>query len=248
MSAPVGFACFHAGTLMARRSSSCLLLTALCAAGCSQPSRSPVAPAPVQVPSTIRVTGHVLDGEDRPISRASLITEGGPGADLKGLSDAQGRYEFTVHASALPYAVMVTKDGFEQSWSPLNTAHWDSGEVRTDVRLYAIHRMAAGQSADILVRRDDPRCGFDVIDNYRCRQVRIVNHARGRLSLNAVVTEDETVEGQSVVLTLALPAAGGPANTEIVVPVEAGTEVAVQLKVYGDASVQRVTLQTAFLK
>jgi hypothetical protein len=227
-----------------------LLLIALCAAGCSQQSRSPVAPEPASanVPSTIRVTGHVLDGESRPVAGARLITDGGPAGVLEGLSDAEGRYQFTVHASVVPYAVMVTKDGFEQSWSPLNTAHWGSGEVRTDVRLYAIQRMAAGQSVDILVRQDDPRCVFDFIDNYRCRQVRVVSHSRGRLSLKAVVTQDDAVDGQSVVLTLALPAAGGPANTEIVVPVEAGTEVAVQLSVHGDASPQRVTLQTAFSK
>ena len=120
-----------------------------------------------------------------------------------------------------------------------------SGEVRTDVRLYAIQRIAAGQSVDILVRQDDPRCIFDIFDNYRCRQVRVVSNALGRLSLTAVVTAGAAVEGQSVTLTLALPAHGGPANEPIAFPVAAGTEVAVQINIFGDAAPQHVRLQSA---
>jgi hypothetical protein len=230
---------------MTRRAASCLLLLAACAAGCSPPSRSPVAPEPAQAPSTVRVTGTVLDGEDRPVSGAKILTDGGPAPDLKGQSDAAGRYEFTVHASVLPDALMVTKDGFEQSWSLLNTGHWGTGEVRTDVRLYAIQRIAAGQSVDILVRQDDPRCIFDIFDNYRCRQVRVVSNTPGRLSLTAVVTGSEAVEGQSVTLTLAMPTHGGPANEPIAFPVTAGTEVAAQFNVHGDIGPQRIRLQTS---
>ena len=232
---------------MTRRTASGLLLVAACAAGCSQQSRSPVAPEPPQFPSTIRITGAVLDGEDRPVAGARLLPEGGP-AQLEGLSDVAGRYEFTVPASVVPYAMRVTKDGFEQSWSHLNSGLWHTGEVRTDVRLYGIQRIAAGQAVELLVRPDDPRCGFDFIDTWRCRQVRVVSQVRGRLSLTAVVTQDEAVKGQSVTLTLTLPSGGGSANREIVVPVEAATEVAVQVNVFGDMAAQRITLQTSLSK
>ena len=156
--------------------------------------------APTPLPSSIRVSGRVLDAEAQPVAsatvtgvvvdtRATYIVESGP----------DGRYAFTVDASSLTsrfaeLGLIVGRHDLETG----RYAVWLGGlaEVRKDLLAHRVARVTVGEQATFRMTPADPVCSFEG-EYYPCRRLRVVSPVAGALS---VAVAGSLVEGYNAVL------------------------------------------------
>lgn len=111
-----------------------------------------------------------------------------------------------------------------------------------NLHLYQSVSIAAGESIPVVIKPDDPSCGFDL--EYLCRLVHVRTSDRGTLTLE--VTPDNAAVHAEVGVE-PLPITYSP-TSHITMPVEAGSDVAVDvLRGWNDQfGTQQIRLTTGF--
>ncbi len=210
----------------------CLCLAvAACDAGPERrsplPQPSPVVPSP-PLPGVSRVTGVVVEPGGQPVAGA-VITRLYGGLPATTVTGPTGSYELTLDAQP-PEVVRLTaeKDGFEPS--VFYVAADGRAEVRRDLNLHRILRLAAGESVQLSISQSDSLCGAGATEggydpNARpCRRLRVVSSSEGRLDIWVKGAE---VEPQYRIQLAANPNDGG--RSYFSTPVDAGSETVIDL-------------------
>jgi tetratricopeptide (TPR) repeat protein/uncharacterized membrane protein YgcG len=70
--------------------------------------------------TTIKITGHIVDGSNVPLANVTVVLISPSGSVLAATTDSEGKYSFTVAPSEKTYRVIPSKDGY--SFSPLDKA------------------------------------------------------------------------------------------------------------------------------
>lgn len=70
--------------------------------------------------TTIKITGHIVDGSKVPLANVTVVLISPSGSVLAATTDSEGKYSFTVAPSEKTYRVIPSKDGY--SFSPLDKA------------------------------------------------------------------------------------------------------------------------------
>jgi len=127
------------------------------------------------------LTGQVLDGRDRAVEGARVSANVG-GQRVETVTDAAGAFAL----AATDYTSMfeATKDGYEQSWHPVDLSNAEpGGRVLKNLRLHEILRVRAGDTVEVWIKPDDPLCSSesDPLESYPCRTVRVVASVTGLL-------------------------------------------------------------------
>ena len=170
---------------MATHARSAALLCGLLWAACRGDGPAVTGPTPAAAPptpsppaATFRLSGLVIDGNDRPIPGAALRFYSGPGV-VTAASDSAGAYAVVLDRPTHGFDVWVEAGGHETASHFV--AYRSSPEWVYDVRMHRIERMAAGNAVALSLKPDDPLCGFDL--EYRCRKVRVTPESAGLMRL-----------------------------------------------------------------
>ena len=217
--------------------------------GCSHDeSRVPTGPtAPIQlvVPmpmpeQRVRISGRVIDDENATVSNAHL-TVWGLGGSLLIESDASGSFDVTTPVWQYGVGIWVEKPGFERA-AHLAKVQPSDDEVRRDLRLHRVLRVAAGTSLRMSINPDDSLCGFDL--EYLCRVVRITAASRGRIIVDAEPQRAAARFGLALADDLVFPSLS---SAHLEQGVQPGAEVGVIVLLDGAAQAsESVTFSTRF--
>ncbi len=170
-------------------------LCALTACSCDaatgpSPFTRPPAPVPAGSPNPvadIRIRGQVLDDASRPVANArisSLFPSGGMVGVSPALSSSDGAFEFRAAGWTRGLDVTVDKESFETSIVRLSWLDAQAGDtVATNLRLHAIVRIPAGESASLTILDQRLQCSDDSESLPACRWVRVRAYRAGRLVL-----------------------------------------------------------------
>ena len=187
------------------------------------------------------VGGLVLDERDSPI--ANVEVSGFPtagGAAARTTTDATGRYELHGTSRSNDTYLSLKKSSYDDAGYYVALKVDDATE--RNLHLYQSVSVAAGESGAVVIKPDDPMCGFDL--EYLCRVLHVLTSAAGQLTLD--VTPDTS--GVSTWVGLEpLPGSYSP-TSHMTMPVQAGADVAVDiLRWWNDQfGAQRFTLITHF--
>jgi hypothetical protein len=203
--------------------------------GCAD---SPVAPQPPPVaqpsqapPPTIRLTGHVVDAERKPVAGARMMIAGLASPVLQFgpiLTDQSGHYGAEVTGRSA--IVFVERDGFDAGTYYPAWPDAESGDLVTrDFRMHAPLRLTAGESISFDLVAEDPACP-DYDFQEPCRSVRFIAPVNGWLTVE--------VEPQLMVMVN-----GGPRRQ---VPTPPGSETQVDVVLLNAPSPQHVRIRTTF--
>ena len=222
----------------------------VCACGGESPS-APTAPASGPTPASptppsssvpvYYVYGLILDDTDSPIGGVEV--SGFPatgGAAARTTTDPTGRYELHGTSRSNDTYISLKKSGHDDAGYYVKLKVDDSTE--RNLHLYQSVSIAAGESMAVVIKPDDPVCGFDL--EYLCRAVHVRIPVEGTLTLDA--TPDNSAVSTWVGLE-PLPISYSP-TTHLTIPVLAGSDVAVDvLRWWNDQfGAQRFTLITHF--
>jgi len=225
-----------------------LLATTILNAGLVACDRAPaVGPSGVPNPRSteparpqVRLTGLVVDANDRPVSGAQIAVWNSDGrTSVETVADTAGAYALTIEKQEM-VEVDVQKDGFELSrllvWLP---GAAPGSEVTRNLRLHGILRISAGESVELSIAEDDSIC-YD-LEGWPCRRVRVVSPVAGQLTLEV---PPESVRPYALI---ELP---GPPYYDIRsffrLTVAAGSETIVDVMAYGGKAPMTTTLTTRF--
>jgi hypothetical protein len=202
-------------------------------AGCDSapPAPSPVSePAPAQpappLAGMTRVTGQVVE-PGGPAVPGAVITWLYGGQPSRAVTGATGAYELTLDTQPPEVVKLsVEKDGYEPS--VLYVAADGRAEVRRDLHLHRILRVAVGGSVSLPIGPSDSFCGNDADRGYDpdakpCRRIRVGTSSEGRLD---IWIKGADVERYRIQLA-ADPQQGG--RSYFSAPVEAGSETVLDL-------------------
>jgi hypothetical protein len=171
-------------------------LCAVIAGGCGGPAgpspfTRPPTPVPVASPNPvadIRIRGLVLDDASRPVSNARIgrppFHSGGMVGVSPVLSSSDGAFEFLAAGWSRELDVTVDKESFETSIVRLSWPEAQAGDtVTTNLRLHAIVRIPAGESARLTIVDQRLQCSDDSESLPACRTIRVRADRAGRLVL-----------------------------------------------------------------
>jgi Carboxypeptidase regulatory-like domain len=159
-------------------------------------------PTPLPSPPTsgqpsawhIRLSGVVMDDASVPVPGATItvypffgIPEPSP---VTVIADANGRYIVTFLGN-MAAAVAARRDGFERAYVSAGVTV-GATEVRTDITMYSVLRITAGESLRVLVPAASV-CGLE--DEFLCRTVRVVAPSTGTLLLSVTAESASTRAG-----------------------------------------------------
>jgi hypothetical protein len=163
---------------------SILFLATIVTWGCNGQSAthpSPVVPvAAAASPSTpLHVVGRVIDGEDNPVGGARVTRWDSAETTI---SDRDGAFEMAMALKAddRSFWVTVAKAGYETS--ELNRSV--ERAATTSLRLHQTKSIAAGESLNSVITRDDSACGYHW--GYFCRRVHVRSESSGILTVEVV--------------------------------------------------------------
>jgi len=202
-----------------------------CNSGPSAPSEvgQPVAaqPAPT-LPGMTRLIGAVVEPDGQAVPGA-VITWLYGGQPSTAVTDATGVYDLTFDSQP-PEVVRLTveKDGYEPT--VLFVAAEGKAEVRRDLHLHRIQRVAAGVLVRLSIGPSDSRCGVVATDldanseKWPCRRLRFVPSSSGVLRISV---KDEGASPKYRIQLAANPSDGN--QSYFSTPADAGSEAVVDL-------------------
>lgn len=213
----------------------CALVAAGCDVSSSGSSLVRPTPTPVATPTPladIRISGQVIDDSDRPVASARIIAANLWSGFVGGVDSASdGTFEFRVGGWSRGTVVSVEKDGFEPSYVELSWPNAQPGDmVVTDLRLHAIVRISAGESATLAIVDRRVWCTYDSESYPACRSLRVRSEHAGRLIM-------ETHAPFLLVLD------GGTASEQLIVDLDTAREVIVNV-VLLDPAPREATIAT----
>jgi hypothetical protein len=138
------------------------------------------------------VFGLVLDGTDTPVANADVSGFPGPGGSgVRTTTDAAGRYELHSTSPSNGTFIQVKKSGYDQAeyYVPLKL----DDNTERNLHLYQGVSIAAGESIPVVIKPDDPSCGFD--SEYLCRMVHVRISDRGTLTVDATADNKAVTAG-----------------------------------------------------
>jgi hypothetical protein len=163
---------------MPRRNALALLVIAV-ACGCGRDAPVPTMPSatnasgPVAAPAQSRhLSGLVVDAANLPVPGA-LLTLAGAGGQVKTITDAIGRFEVSLEVFVGGVSAVAEKEGYERSLVWIS----DRQDMSQTIRLHRPLYVAAGDSVAVVIRANDPSCGFDL--EYHCRRIRLTTSGAG---------------------------------------------------------------------
>jgi len=196
------------------------------------PNTRPAEPAPLP----IRLTGLVVDGNDRPVAGARVDVSFNGRRLGETVADAAGAYAVMIDRLD-SVSIDVDKEGFEPSWLFASTSS-GAAEVTKNLRLHEILRITAGQSLDLSVVEGDSACPYYFgLEEWLCRRIRVASPVAGQL------TVDVGPRGASSYFTIKLPDAANDTGPLFRVAVAAGSETILDVLLVGGFN-QSTTLTT----
>ena len=202
---------------------------------------------------SFRVSGFATDDDGRPVPGVRVTLApwkfGQVPPRISLVTDARGFYE--AQFEAMRDAVggvgnaVAEQSGYETHAHYLGPAV--PQEITQNFHLYRIRRITPGESVALVVRPDDPSCGFD--DEWVCRRVRIVAARAGTLTI--ILTSQNPQDQTGLEVTESVPP-GVPfrpkcCSPEVSVKVDAGAEMVANVLVWWETKVNHAfTLATAF--
>jgi hypothetical protein len=154
-------------------------------------------------------------------------------------------YEVTFSTESRGVDAVAVKSGYEQTGRYVSAAN--GGPTSQNFRLYRIRRIAAGDSARVIVAPDDSFCGDDDHESYPypwvCRIVRVT------ASNNGLMTLEVTSDNPAVPPALAVSGAHGYlcCSARVSLQVSAGDEILATILLGSTASTSEAfTLKTSF--
>jgi hypothetical protein len=149
-----------------------------------------------------------------------------------------GAYGVTIDLKHPTTTVTATKQGYEPSRHSLSLD--PNKDTVRDLRLHEVRIITAGNSVELAINPDDPRCGFGLL---WCRRFRVIS-SQGALTLE--VAPDKAAAQFGIVGADEEP--GLSTSSRLTVPVIAGVERAFDIVIFRDGgdwpAPQRFTLHT----
>jgi hypothetical protein len=202
------------------------------------PSRMPINRPAEPTPLPIRLTGLVVDRNDRPVAGARIAVSFNGRSLGETVADAAGAYAVMIDRRNTS-ELYVEKEGFEPSrlfvFPPITA---DAAEVTTNLRLHEILRITAGQSLGLSVVEGDSACSYTFgLEDWGCRRIRVVSPVAGQLTVEATRT------GLSSYFIITLPGAQNDTGPHFRATVAAGSETILDVLLIGGVN-QSTTLTT----
>ena len=206
--------------------------------------QQPAQPLPgAPLPGMTHLTGVVVEPGGQAVPGA-VITRLYGGRPATTVTDATGGYDLTLDSQP-PEVVRLTveKDGFEPTVLYV-AAEWKT-EVRRDLHLHRIQRLAAGGSVRLSIGPSDSHCSVFATDvdsdseKWPCRRLRFVPSSSGVLT---IWVNDDGSGPQYRIQLATNPNDGG--RSYFSTPVDAGSETVVDLVLMDNRGPFETVLQT----